>query len=105
MESIRESDLYLRFVTGQLPARQLMSAQERHIRCNPTTAQFIDDPEFPAVSVDGPFGKEHLDADYVAEQSKLLTRGWQRLQQIADLHDPIPVAEYPLPEFRRSAAE
>ena len=40
---IAESDLYLRYVTGRLSARELLSTPERHIRCNPTSAQFIED--------------------------------------------------------------
>ena len=30
---IRDSDLYLRFVIGEIDARQLMTAPERHLRC------------------------------------------------------------------------
>lgn len=42
VESIRDSDLYLRFVIGELPSRHLLAAPERHLRCNPVNAQFID---------------------------------------------------------------
>ena len=103
VSSIRESDLYLRYVTGQIDARSLLTAQERHLHCNPVSAQFIDAPEFQALQVDGPFSRDELDADYVREQTVLMTRGWQRLQEIAELQQSVAIAEYPLPEFRRKA--
>ena len=100
VETIRDSDLYLRFVTGQVDARELLSAQERHLRCNPVVAQFIHDPDFPPVAVDGPFAMHELDADYVAEQRELVTRGWKRLMELAEIAQTLPISEYPLPEFR-----
>lgn len=100
VEDITESDLYLRYVTGQLDGRSLLATPERHIRCNPTEAQFIVDPAFEPVIVEGVFAKSELDPAFVAERESLLTRGWQRLQEIAALPSPIPVHEYPLPEFR-----
>ena len=100
VDNIRDSDLYLRFVTGQITAQQLLGSPERHLRCSPVTAQFIVDDAFEPVSVDGPFSKSELDPDYVAEQETLTTRGWQRLQELAEISHTIPVSEYPLPEFR-----
>ena len=96
VQEITESDLYLRFVLGEIAARHLMTAPERHLRCNPTQAQFIVDDRFPPVSVEGPFEKSQLDADYVAEQEELVTRAWRRLQEVRSLG--IPISEYPLPE-------
>jgi hypothetical protein len=98
--SIRESDLYLRFVTGQLPAQRLLATPERHIRCNPTLAQFIEHEDFDAVIVEGDFSKHQLDDEERCRQAELLTRGWERLQEIAGLEQPIPIAEYPLQEYR-----
>ena len=46
VEDITQSDLYLRFVLGEVEARYLMTAKERHLRCNPVAAQFIIDPGF-----------------------------------------------------------
>jgi hypothetical protein len=97
VEGIRESDLYLRYVTGQLDPEQLHVAKERHIRCNPTLAQFIVDPAFEPVVVDGVFDKRQLDAAFVAERETLITRGWRRLQELAQTSD-LSMLEYPLPE-------
>ncbi len=107
VEEITDSDLYLRFVLGEVQPENLNITRERHIRCNPTVAQFINDPRFEPVRCDGPFAKEHLDRAYVAEQEARVTRGWRRLQELPTLQ--IPITEYPLPEVieaqRRAAAE
>lgn len=97
VEGIRDSDLYLRYVTGQIDPEQLHVAKERHIRCNPTLAQFIVDPAFEPVVVEGGFDKRQLDPDFVAERERLLTRGWRRLQELAKTSD-VSMLEYPLPE-------
>jgi hypothetical protein len=102
--NIADSDLYLRFVLGEIDARHLLAAPERHLRCNPTQAQFIVDDDFEPVSVDGPFDKRQLDSEYVAQQEELVTRAWRRLQEVRSLN--IPISEYPLPEvLERKAAE
>jgi hypothetical protein len=94
---LTESDLYLRYVIGLLDPEVLHTTKERHIRCNPTLAQYIVADEFePPVVVTGPFDKRSLDASFVAEQETLITRGWRRLQEVAGLG--IPIIEYPLPE-------
>ena len=97
VEGIRDSDLYLRYVTGQIDPEQLHVAKERHIRCNPTLAQFIVDPAFEPVVVEGGFDKRQLDPAFVAEREQLLTRGWRRLQELAKTSD-VSMLEYPLPE-------
>lgn len=96
VEEITDSDLYLRFVLGEIDARNLLTAPERHLRCNPTQAQFIVDDQFPPVSVEGPFDKAKLDSDYVSEQEARTTRAWRRLQEVRSLG--IPISDYPLPE-------
>ena len=58
---ITESDLYLRYVIGLLDPEVLHTTRERHIRCNPTLAQFIVDDDFPAVTAEGAFDKRQLD--------------------------------------------
>lgn len=103
VEAITESDLYLRYVLGEVSPLELPRQRERHIRCNPTLAQYIDDPNFPPVICLGPFGREYLDPAYVAEQQKRVTRAWQRLQEIPRLGLTIP--EYPLPEVRQAWAD
>ena len=65
---ITESDLYLRYVLGEVPPEQLHLLPECHVRCNPSTAQHIVDPAFPPLVCDGPFAKTLLDAAYVAEE-------------------------------------
>lgn len=94
VEDITDSDLYLRYVIGEIEARQLMTAPERHLRCNPVLAQFIVDPEFDPVVVEGPFDKRLLAADDVAVREELTTRGWRRLQKVRELG--LPISDYPL---------
>ena len=48
--AIAESDLYLRYVLGEVPLEQLHLLPERHIRCNPGLAQYIVDADFAAVA-------------------------------------------------------
>ena len=97
VENIWESDLYLRYVIGQVDPETLHTTRERHIGCNPTLAQFIVDSEFEAVTVEGPFDKRQLDAKYVREQERLVTRGWRRLKELAHL-EGVSLLDYPLPE-------
>ena len=49
VEEMTDSDLYLRYVLGEVHPEQLHLLRERHIRCNPVTAQFIVDPGFEPV--------------------------------------------------------
>jgi hypothetical protein len=97
VENIWESDLYLRYVIGQVDPETLHTMRERHIRCSPTLAQFIVDPEFEAVTVEGPFDKRQLDAGYVSQQERLVTRGWKRLKEVAHI-EGLSLLDYPLPE-------
>ena len=98
VEEMTDSDLYLRYVIGMVDAETLHTTAERHIRCNPTLAQFIVDDDFEAVVVEDDFDKRRLDAVYVRGQETLVTRGWRRLREVAGLE--IPVIEYPLGEVR-----
>ena len=93
---LTDSDLYLRYVIGLLDPEVLHTTKERHIRCNPTLAQYIVADEFEPVVVAGPFNKRSLDVSFVRDQETLVTRGWRRLQEVAGLG--IPIIEYPLPE-------
>jgi hypothetical protein len=94
VESITDSDLYLRFVIGMLDPEILHITAERHIRCNPTLAQFIVDDAFAAVAAEGDFDKRQLDPEFVAQRESLVTRGWHRLREVKDLD--LPIIEYPL---------
>jgi len=98
VESIVESDLYLRFVIGELDPETLHTAPERHLRCNPVLAQFIEDERFPSLQVNGPMDRRHLDEDFVRRRVQLVSRGYQRLQEIASWQGDRDVTEYPLPE-------
>ena len=103
VEQITDSDLYLRYVLGEVSPLALPTLRERHIRCNPATAQYIVDPAFVPVRCDGVFAKEHLDPAFVAEQEERVTRAWRRLQEIPTLG--LPITEYPLPEVLRAWRE
>src|SRR5260370_25602556 len=82
---ITDSDLYLRYVLGEVPPEQLHLLRERHIRCNPALAQYIVDPAFPAIVCEGVVAKQNLDTDFVAQEEALLTRGLQPWQELASL--------------------
>ncbi|MEZ5942613.1 MAG: hypothetical protein R3C18_14565 [Planctomycetaceae bacterium] len=94
VDRMEESDLYLRYIIGEIGPHQLHAAPERHILCNPVLAQFIVCEEFALIEVEGPFSKSELDADDVRKREDVVTRGWQRLQSVRRLG--IPIAEYPL---------
>ncbi len=95
--SIVDSDLYLRFVIGELDPEVLHTTFERHIRCNPVLAQFISHPTFEPVSVRGEMDKNNFDIDYVRERTELVSRGYERLQQIAATEGDRDLTSYPLP--------
>jgi hypothetical protein len=100
---ITDSDLYLRYVLGEVPPEQLHLLPERHIRCNPSVAQYIVDPAFAPIACGGFFAKGILDPGFVAAEEMRVTRGWRRLQELPTLG--IPIIEYPLPEVRQSLTE
>src|SRR5436190_13497563 len=68
VENITDSDLYLRYVIGLLDPEVLHTSRERHIRCNPSLAQFIVADDFEQVTVEGPFDKRQLDPAYVRQR-------------------------------------
>lgn len=94
VDAITESDLYLRFVLGEVPLETLHLLPERHIRCNPALAQYIVHAEFAPVACDGPFAKSELDAEYVAVEEARVSRGYRRLLALPTLGLAVP--EYPL---------
>lgn len=93
-----DSDLYLRFVIGLLDPEVLHTTKERHLRCDPTLAQYIVDERFPPLIVDGAFDKRGLDPAFVREQESLVTRGYRRLYEIG--REGQAIIDYPLPEVR-----
>ena len=103
---LTDSDMYLRYIVGMLDPEVLHTTPERHIRCNPSLAQYIVADDFPPEGDEGPFHKRTPDPRYVAERQRLLSRGWKRLKEVAGTD--VPIIEYPLPEVlyeirRRSA--
>jgi hypothetical protein len=98
VEEITDSDLYLRYILGEVFPEELTRTPERHIRCNPTTAQFIIDARFEPVKCEGAFAREQLDPVFVREQEERVTRAWKRLQELPTLR--LTIEEYPLPEVR-----
>lgn len=104
VERLSESDLYLRYVIGMVDPEVLHTAPERHLRCNPTLAQFIVDDRFDPPVVDGPFDKRLLDAGYVQQRELLVTRGWRRLVEL-ESQSGLSLLEYPLPEVQAALRE
>ena len=94
VETVLESDLYLRYVLGEVPLEALHLQAERHIRCNPALGQYIAADDFPTAKCEGPFAKSQFDADYVNVEEARVTRGWRRLVAIPTMG--VSVAEYPL---------
>jgi hypothetical protein len=101
---IVDSDLYLRYVIGELDPEVLHTQKERHIRCNPALGQYIVDNEFAAIIVDGPFDKRGLDPAFVRERETLVTRGWRRLKELMGGAETA-IINYPLPEVRAKLEE
>jgi hypothetical protein len=98
VETIDESDLYLRYVLGEVDPETLHVSPERHLRCNPTLAQFIVAEGFEPVVVEGPFAKSRLDPEFVAEEEARVTEGYLRLRELPG--SGLPLTEYPLPSVR-----
>jgi hypothetical protein len=98
VESIEESDLYLRYVLGEVDPETLHLSRERHLRCNPTLAQFIVAEGFEPVVVEGFFSKSQLDPEFVADEEARVSAGYLRLLELPGLG--LPLTEYPLPWAR-----
>ncbi|MDB5350461.1 MAG: hypothetical protein JWN86_1708 [Planctomycetota bacterium] len=96
VEDITGSDLYLRYVLGEVDPEKLHIAPERHIRCNPTLAQFITAEGFEAVVIEGFFGKSNLDPEFVAIEEARVTQGYLRLRDVFGI-EGLPLTDYPLP--------
>lgn len=94
VEIILDSDLYLRFILGEVKLEQLHLQRERHIRCNPSLAQYIVDSAFTPIACDGPFSKSEMDVEFQQAEELRVTTAWRRLQSIPTLG--LSIAEYPL---------
>lgn len=95
------SELYLRYVIGQLDPETLHTTPERHIRCTPVLAQFIVHEAFAPIVVEGDFDKRLLDPQFVREREDLVTRGWLRLCDLGQQSEGVSLLEYPLPEVQK----
>ncbi len=96
VEELTESDLYLRYVLGEVDPELLHKLPERHIRCNPVLAQFIVAAGWTSITIEGAFAKSELDPHFVALEESRVTRGYLRLQELGRLG--LPIHEYPLTE-------
>lgn len=97
VESIQDSELYLRYVIGEIPLEVLHTAPERHLRCHPTFSQFIVDVSFqPPCSIEGVFDKRNLDPAFVSEREVLVTKGYRRLIELQNQPEAINITRYPL---------
>lgn len=101
VERLIESELYLRFVIGELDPEKLHTASERHLRCNPALAQFIEHADFDRVELEGPFGLANLDADFVAQRRQLVSEGFARLVELEQKGGDRDITGYPLAEALR----
>lgn len=95
VESITESDLYLRYVLGQVDPEVLHTTPERHIACNPVLAQFIEDERFPPIQVTGHMGRASLDPDFVASRVEHVSRAYRRLWDLKAAQG-MSILEFPL---------
>lgn len=94
VEDLVDSDLYLRYTLGEVDPELLHKLPERHIRCNPTLAQFIVADDFAAVEVEGAFSKRMLDHEFVAAEEARVTEGYLRLHELTARS--VPIHDYPL---------
>lgn len=100
VEDITDSDLYLRYLLGEVDPELLHQSPERHLRCNPSLSQFISHPDFEAVAIDGPFSKSELDLDFVAEETERVSAAYRRLREIYESSRNTPITDYLSPELQ-----
>jgi hypothetical protein len=101
VEDIVDSELYLRFVIGEIDPETLHTSRECHLRCNVLLSQFISDSRFePPTSVDGDFSIQSLDSEFVRARSDLVNRGYARLWEIMQDEIGMAVIDYPLEDVR-----
>jgi hypothetical protein len=91
---VTDSDLYLRYILGEVPMEQLHLHPERHLSCNPALAQYITDSRFPGVVCESFFDKRHLDPAFVRAEEARITQAFQRLLALPTIGLAIP--EYPI---------
>ncbi len=101
VEHITDSELYLRYVIGEVDPEVLHTTPECHLSCAPAFAQFVQDERFEKVDCSDPFfSKHHLDVSFVESRTELISRGYARLWELRkERRKPLTVVEYLLPEF------
>ena len=84
VDFITDSELYLRYVIGEVDPELLATVSECHLQCNPILSQFIDDRRFVLTTAppEG-FAKELLDAEYCRTRTERVTMGYRRLWEYA----------------------
>lgn len=99
VENITESELYLRYVLGEVDPELLHLEPECHLLCTPAISQFIDDPRIGTVAcTEAIFSKENLDPEFVRSRTSAVTAAYKRLWEIrSERRKPLTVVEYPLP--------
>ncbi|MFM2220037.1 MAG: hypothetical protein RL240_4355 [Planctomycetota bacterium] len=98
VDQMIDSELYLRFIIGEIDAELLHLSPECHLACNPTLSQFIDDERF-SKAVQAPEGFRIVDLDprYVELRISLVSRGYRRLWEIRKERSRFPTIQaYPL---------
>ncbi len=98
VDDVAESDLYLRYVLGEVDPETLHASPERHLRCNPTLSQFIVADGFEPVEAGGFFAKAELDPDFVAAEEAGSPVGIAGCSTLPG--SGLPLTEYPPPEVR-----
>lgn len=98
VEAITDSELYLRYVIGEIDPEVLHLVTECHLRCNPALSQFISDPRWPSTEPStSMFSAAQLDPAFVAERTVLVTEGYCRLWDIRSHRDRFrDIRDYPL---------
>lgn len=101
VDAVTESDLYLRYVLGEVAFEELFMAPDAHISCNPALAQYITDPgyapdpELAAAQLPIELGKDTRPPEETAAREARVTAAWRRLQQVPG--SGWPIQDYPLP--------
>lgn len=93
VDRIQDSDLYLRYILGEVSPDRLHLEKEIHIRCNPERAQYICHPDFSDISLEGPFSRKNLDPAFVSQEQARVSAAYQRLIKLTSLG--IGILDYP----------
>lgn len=93
VENLEDSDLYLRYLLGEVNPERLHLEPEMHIRCVPERAQYILHEGFSPLQLKGPFSKTNLDAGFVEAEEARVSAAYKRLISLNGLG--LSILEYP----------